>query len=235
MDEKIDITKPPEKTAGDIIHTTVRTIASAIPCGSELVNAIVTPPIEKRRTEWIEAIAKLITELSDRLDGFDPSNLSENESFISTVLNATTIAIKTHQKEKLEALKNAVQNSALPSAPEDNLRCIYFRLIDSLTPYHIRLLRFFAFANESTTHKKTSLQIWEWVYEAIPELPNNIDLAKKLIEDLRNEFLLEIKSLPVVMTTGGLFGSRVTNLGRGFLNFIKSPFDEEDIKTNENT
>ncbi len=231
MDEKRDITKPPEKSNGDLVHTTVRTIASAIPGGSELVNAIVAPPIEKRRDEWIQSIAELLTELNKRLEGFDPSDLIKNESFISTFLEASTIAMKTHQKEKLEALRNAVQNSALPDAPEDNIQSMYLKLIDSLTPYHIFLLKFFFFSNESITTKKTSLKAYEWVFEAIPGIGNKIDLARKLIEDLKNEFLLEITSQPLVMTQGGLFGSRVTDFGRGFLIFIKSPFDEEDINT----
>ena len=41
---------------------------------------------------------------------------------------------------KHKVLQNALLNSALPSAPEEDRRDIFFGLIDDFTPSHLRLL-----------------------------------------------------------------------------------------------
>ena len=50
--------QPPTKTIGDAAHTIARASVGTIPiagaAASELLNTILTPPIEKRRCEWPE-------------------------------------------------------------------------------------------------------------------------------------------------------------------------------------
>src|SRR5687767_13943508 len=51
-------------------------------------------------------------------------NLKENETFVSTLLEASRAAVRTHLKEKRKALRNAVLNSAQPGKPDDVISLI---------------------------------------------------------------------------------------------------------------
>lgn len=61
-------------------------------------------------------------------------------SNVSIVLQATQIALRTHQTEKRMALRNAVMNAALPQAPEEGLQQMFLHFIDTFTEWHLRLL-----------------------------------------------------------------------------------------------
>jgi hypothetical protein len=132
--------------SGDVAHTIARVGLSMIPvvggAGKEIFAAIVTPPLVKRRDEWIESIAEGLKKQEEKIKGFELDNLSKNEAFITTVTYATMIAIRNHEKEKIAALRNAVLNAALPSAPEGDLQPLYLSIVDFLTPWHMKILKF---------------------------------------------------------------------------------------------
>ena len=92
----------------------------------------------------MEEIAQALGELSERVEGFNIEDLAENPAFISTVLNASQAAMRSHQEEKLEALQNAVLNSALPNAPDDDFQLVFVSYVDTLAPWHLRLLKFYS-------------------------------------------------------------------------------------------
>jgi hypothetical protein len=96
--------------------------------------------LNKRRERRFTELAEVVEELRDRFDGFDPESLAENEAFVDAVVTATRIVDRTSQQEKIEVLRNAVLNSALPAAPDQDIQQLYFALIDDLTPTHMRLL-----------------------------------------------------------------------------------------------
>jgi hypothetical protein len=57
-------------------------------------------------------------------------------------LQASQIALRNHQKVKIEALQNAILNTVLNSSIDD-FKALYFtNLIDTFTPLHIQLLHF---------------------------------------------------------------------------------------------
>jgi len=139
---------PPEESAGDVLHAITRIALSSIPAvggsSTELFNFLIPPSLEKRRKEWAASVNKRLGEVEA-----DVAALVEDQSFVSTVLQASNIAIRTHQEEKLEALRNAVVNSATGVAPEDDMRSFFLNLVDTFTPTHLRILRFFQ--NRSTS------------------------------------------------------------------------------------
>jgi hypothetical protein len=55
-------------------------------------------------------------------------------------MHATQAAIRNHQKEKLEALRNAVLNSAEKNALDEDIKLMFVSLIDTFTPWHLRIL-----------------------------------------------------------------------------------------------
>ena len=96
----------PRKTAGDVLHALVKAGVSGIPIvgapAAEIFALVVAPPLERRRDKWIESIGSGLKELAEKVEGFKLEELSQNETFITTVIHASQAAIRNHQKEKLE-------------------------------------------------------------------------------------------------------------------------------------
>jgi hypothetical protein len=135
---------PSTKEAGDIAREVGKTIVSAIPTlGGPLqvlFENVFSAPIEKRKQAWLEQLVEVVTELQRRVEGLTAEKLATNETFITVAMQASQMAVRNHQKEKLQALRNAVLNSALPNPPQEDEQMIFLRLIDQLTPWHLRVL-----------------------------------------------------------------------------------------------
>jgi hypothetical protein len=96
--------------------------------------------LNQRRERWFTELAEAVEGLQERFDGFHPDALADNDAFVDAVMTATRIVDHTSQIEKLGMLRNAVLNSALPTAPDEDVQRLYFTLIDQLTPTHMHLL-----------------------------------------------------------------------------------------------
>ncbi|WP_447599072.1 hypothetical protein [Nitrospira sp. Nam80] len=141
------IEKPPtKKNAGDVAREISRGIIAAIPAaGGPLQVAfenIFSSPIEKRRQVWLEQLREVLIEVQERVNDLTPEKLAANEAFVTVAMQASQIAIRNHQQAKLEALRNAILNSALPNPPREDEQMIFLRLIDQLTPWHLAFSQF---------------------------------------------------------------------------------------------
>ena len=228
----------PKKSAGDVVRAVMKAGISAIPIAgapaAEIFALVVAPPLEKRRDKWIESIGNGLRELAEKVEGFSIEELSSNESFITTVTHASQAAIRNHHKEKLEVLRNAVLNAALSNAPEEDLQLVFLNFIDSFTPWHLAILKFFE--NPKEWGNKHSIKfpsftsgspstILELAFE---ELQGKQETYTLFVKDLFARGLLSTDSLHTMMTEGGMFASRTTTLGNQFLDFIMSPLDKEE-------
>ena len=111
--------------------------------------------------------------------GFRFEDLAPNEQFVSATLVATQAALKTHQQEKMQSLKNAVLNVALGHEPDTDRQQQFLALVDRFTAAHLTLLRFF---QDPASHFErtglpvptvpagTNLLAYEFVRIALPEL-----------------------------------------------------------------
>lgn len=137
--EKLSVPKP---VAGDVAHAVVKGALSGIPIAgglaAELFGMVLAPPLSKRRDAWFESVAERLRAVEAKLE-----LLGEDPAFVTTMMHATHIALRTHQEEKLEALLNAVVNSAIGTAPQDDLQAIFLNLVDAFTPTHLRILKYF--------------------------------------------------------------------------------------------
>ncbi len=94
----------------------VRAGLSIVPPGAaiaELIDLVIQPALNRRRDEWFNGLAADVQKLRDRPDAPTVEELSQNEVFVTTMLNANAAALRTHQAEKLDALRAAVINAAL--------------------------------------------------------------------------------------------------------------------------
>lgn len=217
----------------DYLYSTVKAGLSSIPLAGSVVgeffSMIVSQPISKRRDEWLIRIKNELEELQSRFNGFDVNNLCNNEVFITVLMQASQIAIRNHQEEKLTALKNAVLNSAIEISIDENVQLMYVNYIDELTPWHIKILGFFKNPTEWFNKNNQSLpNIYmgapsHILEEAFSELKSRREFYDLIIKDLHDKGLLNTESMHTMMTANGVFASRTTNLGMEFIKYISEP------------
>jgi hypothetical protein len=130
-----DITKIPEKSAADIPYFMGKAAVSMIPIWgavvAEFYSAVLQPNVDDRKNIWVQNIAIAVVELRKNFEEFKAENLQRNENFLSAFMYAGEIAIRNHQREKLEALRNAVLNSVMPNAPIEDLQHMFLNFIDA--------------------------------------------------------------------------------------------------------
>ena len=64
---------------------------------SELLAVIITPSLEKRKSEWMEEIGQGLRDIESRLSSLEELQLKE--SFVDIAVEASRIAISTSQEE----------------------------------------------------------------------------------------------------------------------------------------
>jgi len=223
-----DITKPPEPGAGDTAYTVVKAGISAIPGlggpAAEVFAAIIEPPLTKRRVEWVQSIAEGLQELEKKVKDFSLDQLSQNESFVTTLLQASQTAIRNHQKEKLEALRNAVLNSALYSSPDEDMRLMFIGFIDTVTAWHIRLLKYFSVSRGPYIGSESDMMHFEldFLESDFPQLKGQRSFYGWIIRDLSSKELLSTMVVDMA-NADDIVELRLTELGSQFLKFIISP------------
>lgn len=75
---------PPKSDIGDAAHTLGRALLSLIPVAGgpavELFSTVITPPLSKRRDEWIISIVRGLKALEAKVEGFTIESLAESEA-----------------------------------------------------------------------------------------------------------------------------------------------------------
>lgn len=216
----------------EVARTTIDAATSLIPGGSyaagKIVERFVAAPLQKRRDEWFERVGSGLRELEERLEGFDPSKLDNNNDFVSAVFEATQAAMKTAKEEKLEALRSGVLNIAAGLQLSEVLRGSFFSYIDRFLPAHIRVLRLIAAPSNSPemclAAKNTYAGAQTTVLRAaLPESALDTPSLNRILSDLQREGLADTSGMNAIGTQQSLLSKRSTDAGDAFLEFISSP------------
>ena len=226
----------PRRGAGDIAHSTAKAGLSQIPfaggAAAELFALVIAPPLEKRRDEWMASIADELQSLEEKVEGFKLEDLSENDVFITTVLHASQIALRNHQQEKLEALRNAVLNSAMPNPPDEDLQLIWLNYIDDMTTWHLRILSFFEGPERWGDEHGVEYPKWpmgspaQVLEHTFPDLNGQREFYDQVIRDLHSRGLFSLDNVHGTMSDQGMFASRTSGAGNKFIAFITVPRGE---------
>lgn len=218
---------PPSPTKADAVIEGVKAGLSG-PVG--ILGALLKTPLEKRRDEWMRAVEEALLELQGRVDNFSIDSLSENELFISTIVQAAIGAQRTHAEEKRMALRNVVLNTAISPDLDATKVEILLGLLESLTPWHIKILDLFANPDDWTIrNNKTFPSTWymggrDLVLEfAFPELAGKRQYYDPIVRDLNTKGLLSIESLHLQMTRNGMTQPAVTFWGAELVRLIREP------------
>lgn len=218
-------------TSKDIAHSLAKGVLGAIPVvgsfAAEVFGLLVIPPLDKRRAEWMNEMAQKLKDLEERKK-IDFKELQNNDQFIDVVLQATTYALKTSEKEKITAFQNAITNTAVGVTPDKTISQIFLNQLDSFTVWHIKILKFiddprlwFQKANR-TPPSFMAGSLSNILFEAYPELKDENDMVGVIWNDLRIAGLHGTGDLNTIMSEDGTLSSRTTNLGKKFLDYISN-------------
>lgn len=230
----------PENRPGEWGLALAKVLVSFIPAvggsAAEVLGAIIQPQLDKRKKAWFEELANKLEQLRQRMDNVTPEKLAESPQFSTALLHASTIALRSHQTEKLSALRNAVLNVAASIALSDDFQLMCLDAIDTLTPSHLQMLAYFAGPKEWASAHGKPLPPYTMggadapLQEAMPELKGHRDLMDLLYNDLSRRGLVggDANTLHMAMTGQGMVEPRITPLGHQFLQFISSPIPDEE-------
>jgi hypothetical protein len=210
----------PSSTGGDLVYAALKGGLSAVPLVggnlAEFMQVFFASPIEKRREEWMKQVAHALTHLMAK--GLTVESIQSNERFNSAVFQANAIAQRTHRKEKLDALRNALINIALTQTPDETIESIFLGYIDSFTEWHIRILRFY----EAPSARSRLTEINQVLEQTFPALKNRPDIYETIWTDLYQKGLVDMQSLHGPIDSS-IKNKHATELGKKFLNFIADP------------
>lgn len=213
----------PKRSKGDNAHSLAKAGLSAIPmvggAAAELFQNLVQPPLERRRQEWMEYVGEELKRLEAK--GMDLERLQNDDRFISTVMQASQIAISTHEKLKREALRNTVINVAQGQAPDEAMEHMFLQWIGTLAPLHIQILS--VFQAPEPPGKRNMGGLSSVLESHFPELRGRREFYDQVWADLYSRGLVNTNGLHTTMSGSGLASKRTTTLGDEFLRFISHP------------
>lgn len=211
-------------------YTVVKAAISGVPVvggpAAELLGLVFGPPLEKRREKWLEQLAGAVEEIQQKMAELTPDKLSQDEAFVTTALHASEIAVRNHQKEKIEALRYAVVSAALPGAPDETMQQIFLNHVDNLTPLHLRVLAFFRDPQAWGQLHQITYPTWTAgspatvLEHSMSELAGRRGFYDQIVSDLEQRGLMMSAALHTTVTGPAMFSSRTTSLGNQFLDFI---------------
>jgi len=223
---------PPTDPKAELTAALVKGLVSVVPFVGGVVSEVAglyLNPLEKRKQLWLNEVARAIEEIQERFSRL-PESLENDESFISFLYQTTILALKNHQREKLEALSNALVSAADPERDSEDLVFQFIRYIDELSVTHLQILA----GVEKHAGQLTRLDNLEQVYSQFQSRTDmSIDRAmfRSFLQDLDTRFLIrigDVEDLPEYATkvehlTTDQSGKRpleVTDFGRTFLSFL---------------
>lgn len=228
----------PERSGEDIIHAIIKGSISSIPLGgalvAELLSQVITPAYERRLVDWIKTIAEGLNKLENKFERFSKNQLETNDLFISVFLQATQIAIRDHQKEKLKALKNAVLNSCILDSVEESKQLMFLNMVERFTDWHIMILKFLQEPREWMHKNDIKKPDWKAASQAavleycFGELKNQNEFYDSIVKDLYNDSLIKTDSLHGEGGSGIMFEPKTSIFGNELLSFIISPYGDEE-------
>lgn len=220
----MNLPEKPRPTAKDHARTAGNAVIAAVPfvggSAGVLINAVVRPGYERRLDSWLEQLGVVVADLQGRVVDFDPASLSENELFVSAVIDASRIALGTGLEDKIAMLKAALINIAIGETNDEFLALRYLHFIEELAPEHFRLL---AYGSQP--------RLWHSNDATDPATPRalidlseaNIDreIVDVLLADLAARGLIETASLSVVADGESALDPFTTKIGAELVRFVQ--------------
>lgn len=208
---------PKQATVETAAQLVLKGATAVIPLAGPVVSYLLDLPLQRRKDEWLAGLAERLSRVESRLE-----DLRNDEQFITATLHASTMAMRTHQALKLEALRNAVLNVAVGQAPDEVKQHLFLSWVDVFNETHLRILKVFQNPEYETSHW-TPGSLTQVLEASLPDLAGRSDIYNQLWRDLHIRGLVNTESLHGLMTGTGLTAKRTTDMGDEFVRFISEP------------
>jgi len=202
---------------------------ASLPIGAS-IGSLLKDYIPSAKFKRIEDFAKQLGEDLKRLsDKIDQDYITRDE-FAYMFEQAFRGVSQNYHKDKIEAFRGVLLNSAIRQDIKQEEKEFYLSLVNSLSVLHIRILKFLADPRSYVQEQKmdpNSLQggFSDIFRKLMPEM--DLSILESSFGDLfQLGFINTDKSIFHTMTAASglqLVGDRVSNLGKKFIEFCKSP------------
>ncbi|MFB2833083.1 hypothetical protein [Floridanema evergladense] len=173
-------------TNSDKNYNAKKALVSSVPAIGSLAvtfyESYFSPPVNERFQVFFESLVRELRKLESRINSVD----LYNPGFQTILIRACQMAILTHQEEKLKALRNAVLNSSIPNALDDDLQLMFLKWIDEFTVTHIFVLKSLHYLDQ---YKPEELKA------QFPEFENKEVIYNQILKDLVNKGLINLKEV----------------------------------------
>jgi hypothetical protein len=218
----------PQPNELDATRSALEKVAEQVPvlgpATTHVIAQFLIPGVERRREAWFKELADDLDELKDTVTGFSIENLVDNERFVSATIQATRIALASHQQEKRQMLRNGLLRVAMGSGPGDDLEQAFLRAIEDFTPTHVKIL----YVLWAGLRDLSNRGLWD-NYSKKYAVPNYGMAVQLLFPEINDVFVMEYmmrdlsrRGFSTISNPGASFpqGSIVTNMGMSFLKFV---------------
>jgi hypothetical protein len=226
------MTEPPIDPKIEAAAAILKGAVSAVPFVGGLiaeVGNIYLNPLEKRKQQWMVEVGQAIEEIRRR-HALLPESLQNDDRFISFLYQATILALKNHQRQKINALRSALVSAAKAEQFSEDLAFQFLRYIDELSVTHLAMLACF----DKHAGQFARLEKLEQVYSKLRSYTGaSLERAafRSFLHDLDARFLIrvgDLEDLPeyaskesvLLAEESAIRPLEVTSLGRSFLSFI---------------
>jgi hypothetical protein len=214
--------------AEHILNIITATLAS-VPIGASIASLLkdYIPTAKFKRIEnFAHQIADDLKRLSDRVN----NDYILKDEFAYMFEQAFRGVAENYQKEKIEAFRGILLNSAIRQDVEQEEKEFFLSLANNLSVLHIKILKFLASPGDYIKEQEidpNSIQggFSDIFRKLMPEL--DVSIIELAFGDLYKQGLINT-DMPIfhTMTAAGglhLVGDRVKELGKKFIEFCKAP------------
>ncbi|HVN31644.1 MAG TPA: hypothetical protein VMT45_06620 [Thermoanaerobaculaceae bacterium] len=203
-------------------------LATAPFCGG--IASLMTDYIPSRRVKRLEQFANQVGQDLEALRERVEAGRINTEDYAFIFERCFRGAADFPQKEKLEAFRGILVNSALPTNLTQDQREFFLNLVERLSSVHLRILRFMAdprgyLASMEIPESRIMGGFSSFFPVALPGVP--IDVIRAAFADLHAlGFSNTSPDIFTTMTAGQglqLLGDRLTPLARAFVSFCTVP------------
>lgn len=222
---------PPIEPVSDKLHRLARAGAASVPVAggvvTELLNAIVAPPFERRMIAWQHELTSVVNRLIEH-HNLTAKQLASNDVLVSAIIKSSDIALRTSSEDVVSALLNGLIFIAKKQNCKEAIVALYLNTIARLTSLHFKLLRYLMELpenkqddpSERRTPNKEQQEFLTNVEAYDPDF-SNPHVTERLMQDLISEKLIEVPDgVSQALGRPNHLKMRITQFGADFIDFI---------------
>lgn len=136
----------PESSNDDFLHAIAKGSLTSLPLPilggviGELFTLAYPSPLEKRTHKFMKDVQIALQELQAKEPGITIQQLSESEEFMTIFLRTSQIAVRTHQEERLNLLRNILVNFNLNI--DFDFKTVFLQYVEDLSISSMVILSF---------------------------------------------------------------------------------------------